>query len=173
MSQETKKKKEIRMPHTYVIIFCVILFCWLLTFLVPVGKYDTHKVEWQTEEGKTKSKTVLKTETFRYQYDLDESKLKTNLEILIKDEAKLKDAGLEKDTVQELLKADIAQWNEEKLDEAGLTEPVIYGLYSDSVYDTSSKAPSSYPNSSLSTKLSEREEKLTATKDLFFLFDSL
>ncbi|MEG0774715.1 putative basic amino acid antiporter YfcC [Clostridium sp.] len=140
MSRETKKKKEIRMPHTYVIIFCVILFCWLLTFLVPVGKYDTHKVEWQTEEGKTKSKTVLKTETFRYQYDLDESKLKTNLEVLIKDDAKLKDAGLEKGTVQELLKTDVTQWDENKLDEAGLTEPVIYALYNDSVYDTSSKA---------------------------------
>lgn len=140
MSKETKKNKEIRMPHTYVIIFCVILFCWLLTFLVPVGKYDTHKVEWKTEEGKTKSKTVLKTETFRYQYELDENKLKTNLEKLIKDDVKLKESGLEKTKVEELLKADIKEWDDSKLEEAGLTEPVIYSLYKETVYDTSSKA---------------------------------
>lgn len=140
MSKETKKNKEIRMPHTYVIIFCVILFCWLLTFLVPVGKYDTHKVEWKTEEGKTKSKTVLKTETFRYQYDLDESKLKTNLEQLIKDDVKLKDSGLEKTKVEGLLKEDIKEWDDSKLEEAGLSESVIFNLYKDTVYDTSSKA---------------------------------
>jgi uncharacterized ion transporter superfamily protein YfcC len=139
MSKERKNNKELRMPHTYVIIFCVVTFCWLLTFLVPVGKYDTHKVEWQTEDGKTKSKTVLKTETFRYEYNLDNSKLKTNLDELIKNDEKLKDLGINKTKLEELLKTDAKQWDDKKLEEAGFTEPVIYGLYKDTVYDTATK----------------------------------
>ena len=98
-----KQTKQVKVPHTYVIIFFVIIACWLLTFLVPVGKYDTHKVEWTNDQGKTKSKTVLMSETFRYQYELDNGKLKTNLEALIKDEVKLTENQLEKEKLEALL----------------------------------------------------------------------
>lgn len=132
--------KTIKMPHTYVIIFAVIVACWLVTFLVPVGKFNTHEVEWTTSDGGTKTRTVLQTETFRYQYDLDEGKLKTELEALVKNDAKLQEVGLDKATIEGLLAKDVAEWNESTLDEAGLTEPTIYGLYKESVYDTSVKA---------------------------------
>ena len=32
-------------PHTYAIIFAVILVCWILTFLIPAGKFSTHTIE--------------------------------------------------------------------------------------------------------------------------------
>ena len=35
-----KKKKRFQMPHTYIIIFFVILFAAVLTMFVPLGKYD-------------------------------------------------------------------------------------------------------------------------------------
>lgn len=135
-----QKNKTIKMPHTYVIIFAVIVACWLVTFLIPVGKYDTHEVEWTTSEGITKSRTVLITDTFRYQYDLDEDKLKTELQSLVKNDAKLEEAGLDKVAIEGLLAKDIKEWNESALDEAGLTESSIYGLYKEAVYDTSTKA---------------------------------
>jgi uncharacterized ion transporter superfamily protein YfcC len=134
-----KQTKQVKVPHTYVIIFFVIIACWLLTFLVPVGKYDTHKVEWTNDQGKTKSKTVLKSETFRYQYELDNVKLKTNIETLIKDDAKLKENQLEKEKLEGLLKNEVSKWDAATLDEAGLTEPTIYGMYKDTVYNTDKK----------------------------------
>jgi len=135
-----KQTKQVKVPHTYVIIFFVIIACWLLTFLVPVGKYDTHKVEWTNDQGKTKSKTVLMSETFRYQYELDNGKLKTNLEALIKDDAKLTENQLEKEKLEGLLKNDPSKWDTAALEDAGLTEPTIYGMYKDTVYNTDKKA---------------------------------
>lgn len=35
---------KMKTPHTYAIIFAAIFLCWLLTFLVPAGKFSTHKV---------------------------------------------------------------------------------------------------------------------------------
>ncbi|GLC31374.1 putative basic amino acid antiporter YfcC [Clostridium omnivorum] len=140
MSKETKKNKVIQMPHTYVIIFWVIIVCWLLTFIVPVGKFDTHKVKYTDADGNEKTKTVLMTDTFRYEHQLNKSKLKTNLEDLIKDDAKLKDAGLDKAKVEGILKEDTSAWDDKKLEEAGLSETTIYGLYKEEVYDTSSNA---------------------------------
>ncbi len=142
-AQKKPRTEAMRMPHTYIIIFGVVLFCYLLTFLVPVGKFDTTKVKYTDANGKEKTKTVLKPETFRYQYNLDKAKLKTNLEQLIANDAKLKEAGLEKDKVEAIAKSDVAKIDDKSLEEAGLTESVIYGLYKDSVYDTSSKIKNS------------------------------
>ena len=35
-----EKKKGFTMPHNYVIIFCIILFAALLTYIIPAGSYD-------------------------------------------------------------------------------------------------------------------------------------
>ena len=37
------EKKKFQMPHTYIIIFGVILVAALLTCFIPLGKYDTKK----------------------------------------------------------------------------------------------------------------------------------
>jgi len=142
MSEQTKKNKEIRMPHTYVIIFGVVIFCWLLTFLIPLGKFDTTKVTYTDANGKEKSKTVLVTTSFRYQYNLDVAKLQPKLQELAGDEAKLQEAGIDKAALDAFLSTNPAEWNQDALDEIGLTEPVLHNLYGTEVYDTSKKLKS-------------------------------
>lgn len=39
MKQHAKVKKKWNVPHTYVIIFMVIIFCALLTWVIPAGEY--------------------------------------------------------------------------------------------------------------------------------------
>ena len=34
-----------KVPHTLAIIFCLILFCAVLTWLVPAGRYDYQNIE--------------------------------------------------------------------------------------------------------------------------------
>ena len=41
-----KKKKTFQMPHTYIIIFGVILFAALLTVFIPLGKYETREITY-------------------------------------------------------------------------------------------------------------------------------
>ena len=43
------KKLKLKIPHTYTIIFCIILFMTILTWLVPSGVFDTRK----TDDGRT------------------------------------------------------------------------------------------------------------------------
>lgn len=56
--------KATRVPDTYIIIFFVVLFAAMLTYLIPVGTFDTHEVSYQMGE-KTKTRTVLIPETFQ------------------------------------------------------------------------------------------------------------
>jgi len=70
---------KMRTPHTYAIIFCVVLFSWILTFIVPAGRFSTHDVQYKDAKGNTKTRTVLMPETFRYSYNLDSKKLSEEL----------------------------------------------------------------------------------------------
>jgi len=143
MSEKTKKNREIKMPHTYVIIFGVILFCWLLTALIPLGKFDTHKVTFTDASGKEKTKTVLIAESFRYQYPLDIAKLKPALEGLATNDAMITDKGLDKAAIEAFVKTDSATWDQATLDGVGLEEPVLYSLFHQSIYDTTKKLKNS------------------------------
>ncbi|MCP3030865.1 putative basic amino acid antiporter YfcC [Halobacillus sp. A1] len=58
-----KKKKAIQMPHTYVIIFCVVLFAALLTYLVPAGVFETEDVTYDNS-GSEETRTVLVPESY-------------------------------------------------------------------------------------------------------------
>ena len=41
MSIETsKKKKGIQMPHTYIILFLIVLVVCLLTYVIPAGQFE-------------------------------------------------------------------------------------------------------------------------------------
>lgn len=136
---KTKTNKQIQMPHTYVIIFCVIIACWLLTFLIPVGKFDTHKVKYMQGE-KEKTKTVLISESFRYQYEFDNEKLKAKLVELSTNEEKLTELGIDKAKLNELVsKNDLSK---SSLSDIGLDEPTLYNLFNDSIYDTSKRVKS-------------------------------
>ena len=58
------------MPHTYIIIFGVILVAALLTCFIPLGKYDTKEITY-TVNGSEKTRTVVDPDSF--QYILDEN----------------------------------------------------------------------------------------------------
>lgn len=135
---EFVKPKATKMPHTYVIIFGVVLLCYLLTFVIPVGKFDTTTAKYIIA-GKEKSRSVLIPESFRYKYDLNEEKLKANLATLVQDQALLDQYELDAAVITELMGTDEKTWDEGSLEEAGLSEKVIYGLYKTDVYDTTSK----------------------------------
>ena len=38
--EQTKKKKLLAVPHTYVIIGIILILVTLLTYIVPAGQYD-------------------------------------------------------------------------------------------------------------------------------------
>ena len=60
--------KQVKMPHTYVIIFGVILLCALMTYLVPVGKFETQEVTYMVGESE-KTRTVVVPDSFTYEKD--------------------------------------------------------------------------------------------------------
>ena len=62
------KKQGVSMPHTFIIIFGVILFAAVLTMFIPLGQYDTKEVTY-TINGAEKTRTVLDADSFRYVLD--------------------------------------------------------------------------------------------------------
>lgn len=63
---KTVENKTVKVPHTYVIIFFVVLFAWFLTILLPVGKFEKTEVKYMVN-GKEKTKTVVKAGSFQYE----------------------------------------------------------------------------------------------------------
>jgi len=39
MSEKIKKKKKINIPHIYVLMFCIIIVCAILTWILPAGEF--------------------------------------------------------------------------------------------------------------------------------------
>ncbi len=130
---------KIKTPHTYVIIFWVVICLWLLTFIVPVSKFDTHSVEYKDASGTVKTRTVLIPETFRYEYKLDMAKLQPKLQELSANQAKLTELGIDQAKLDEFLKTNLTTWDQSKLDKIGLTDSVIFSQFKESVYDTGNK----------------------------------
>lgn len=58
-------KKKIRIPDTYVIIFFVVIFAAILTYLVPVGSFTMEEVQYSTGAG-MKTRTVPVPGSFQY-----------------------------------------------------------------------------------------------------------
>ena len=65
---QMEKKKKFQMPHTYIIIFGVILFAAILTMFIPLGKYETKEITY-TMNGEEKTRTVLDPDSFEYVLD--------------------------------------------------------------------------------------------------------
>lgn len=36
-----ESKKKFQMPHVYILLFIVMLFVWLITYIVPSGAFET------------------------------------------------------------------------------------------------------------------------------------
>ena len=134
------RKKDLtkfKTPHTYAIIFVVVLICWCLTFLIPAGKFSTHDVEYVNASGETDTRTVLQTETFRYMHPLNKDFLAQNLGNLYKDKEAMEEKEIDEEAFAELLKTPADSWDQGALDEVGLTDDTLYGLYGDKFYDNS------------------------------------
>ena len=67
--------KKIKMPDTFVIIFFVVVFASLLTYIVPVGKFEMHEVTYVTNTGEEKTRTVPVPGSFKYELDDNGNKL--------------------------------------------------------------------------------------------------
>jgi len=130
---------KMRTPHTYAIIFAVVLLCWALTFIVPAGKFSTHDVEYVDSNGDTKTKTVLIADSFRYSYNLNTANLASELKELSKDSARLEELGVDQAALEELLATDPSKWSQSDLDDIGLSDDTLYGMYGNSMYDTGKK----------------------------------
>ncbi|MGX7030767.1 putative basic amino acid antiporter YfcC [Vagococcus zengguangii] len=143
MSETNLKKKKdltkIKTPHTYVIIFGVVVFAWLLTFLVPAGKFNTTDIEYKDANGEIATKTVLDQDSFRYQYNLDGNVVIDKLEDLVNDETKLEEIGVAQADVEALIAEGPENISQSALDEANLTDDTLYDLYGKDIYDTSKK----------------------------------
>ncbi len=68
------KKKSFQMPHTYIIIFGVILLAAVLTMFIPQGKYETKEITYILN-GMEKTRTVLDPESFQYVLDENGNKV--------------------------------------------------------------------------------------------------
>ncbi|WP_281658098.1 putative basic amino acid antiporter YfcC [Halobacillus sp. Cin3] len=60
---DKKRKKKFEMPHTYIIIFFVVLFAALLTYIIPAGTFETKEVTYDNS-GTEESRTVLVPDSF-------------------------------------------------------------------------------------------------------------
>ena len=134
------RKKDLtkfKTPHTYAIIFVVVLICWFLTFLIPAGKFSTHDVEYKNAAGEIDTRTVLQTDTFRYMHPLNKDFLAQNLGKLYQDKKSLEEKEIDQEAFAELLKTPADSWDQGALDKVGLTDDTLYGLYGDNFYDNS------------------------------------
>lgn len=147
MLSKSKKEKgktgrdftKLKTPHTYAIIFFVVIACWLLTFLVPAGKFSTHTIEYLDSNGEVSTRTVLMADTFRYSYNLNTDAVQEFLTEMSQNDELMEELGVDKDALADFLGTDSSSWTQADLDELGLTDDVLYGQYGDAIYDTSQK----------------------------------
>lgn len=139
MAKTKRDLTKMKTPHTYVIIFAVVVFAWLLTFLVPAGKFSTEDVEYQDANGDTKTRTVLKQETFRYDYNLDKEFVYDQLTDLVQQPAELAELGVDQEALEAVLDEGEKKLDQAQLDEVNLTDDTLYDMYGDKIYDKSEK----------------------------------
>ncbi|MFR3733996.1 MAG: hypothetical protein ACLTW7_15060, partial [Enterococcus sp.] len=126
-------------PHTYVIIFGVVLLAWLLTFLVPAGKFSTQEIEYTDANGEISTRTVLMQDSFRYAYPLDNEYVYQQLNQLEDDPQELEELDVDPEALAAVLAEGPKEISQSQLDEVGLTDDTLYSLYGEKIYDTSEK----------------------------------
>ena len=67
--------KGFRVPDTYIIIFFVVCFAALLTYLIPQGMYQTQEITYMVD-GAEKTRTVIQDGSFTYALDENGQPLK-------------------------------------------------------------------------------------------------
>lgn len=71
--------KKIKMPDTYVIIFFVVVLASILTYTLPVGKFEMHEVTYKTETGAEKTRKVPVPGSFSYEIDEQGNEVKRGI----------------------------------------------------------------------------------------------
>ncbi|XUB36248.1 C4-dicarboxylate anaerobic carrier [Enterococcus sp. DIV0876] len=135
----SKDLTKMKTPHTYVIIFGVVIIAWLLTFLVPAGKFSTQEIEYTDANGEISTRTVLVQDSFRYAYPLEQEFVYDQLSALEEDTTQLNALSIDPTALEELLAEGPDAMDQSQLDEVGLTDDVLYDLYGEQIYDTSEK----------------------------------
>ena len=130
---------KLKTPHTYVIIFFVVVICWIMTFLIPAGKFSTHEIEYTDANGETATRTVLMADTFRYSYNLDTDFVADALVDISEDQALMEELEVDPEGLAALLETDSSAWTQADLDAVGISDDEMYSLYGEDFYDTSEK----------------------------------
>ncbi len=134
-----KDLTRLKTPHTYAIIFFVVLACWILTFIIPAGKFSTHTIEYTDANGETATRTVLMADTFRYSYGLNTDFVADALADIRENPSQMEEVGVDAEALDALLETDSSQWTQKDLDAAGISDDEMYSLYGEGFYDTSKK----------------------------------
>ena len=121
-----KDYTKLKTPHTYAIIFFVVIVCWLLTYLIPAGKFSTHTIEYTDADGGTATRTVLMADTFRYYYNLDTDFVADALAEISQDQAVMEEWEVDSEALAALMETDSSAWTQEDLDAAGISDDEMY-----------------------------------------------
>jgi uncharacterized ion transporter superfamily protein YfcC len=65
-----KEQKAWKVPHTFIIVFFVVILAALLTYMVPKGQFETQEITYM-KDGEEQTKTVLDSDSFSYVTDED------------------------------------------------------------------------------------------------------
>ncbi|MGM0841253.1 MAG: putative basic amino acid antiporter YfcC [Bacillota bacterium] len=65
-----KEQKAWKVPHTFIIVFFVVLAAAILTYVVPKGQFTTEEITFM-QDGEEQTKTVLNPDSFSYLKDDD------------------------------------------------------------------------------------------------------
>lgn len=115
-----KNITKMKTPHTYAIIFGVVIFAWILTFLIPAGRFSTHDITYTDNNGTEKTRTVLQQDSFRYYYHYNMGAVQKDLTAIANNPEKLDEMGIDKGDLDDLLKTNSAEWTDEDLSMRGL-----------------------------------------------------
>lgn len=132
-----KNITKMKTPHTYAIIFGVVIFAWILTFLIPAGRFSTHDITYKDNNGTEKTRTVLQQDSFRYYYHYNMGAVQKDLTSIANNPDKLDEMGIDKSDLDDLLKTNSAEWTDEDLSDAGITDAALYKEFGMGIYNRS------------------------------------
>lgn len=132
-----KNITKMKTPHTYAIIFGVVIFAWILTFLIPAGRFSTHDITYKDNSGTEKTRTVLQQDSFRYYYHYNMGAVQKDLTSIANNPDKLDEMGIDKSDLDDLLKTNSAEWTDEDLSDAGITDAALYKEFGMGIYNQS------------------------------------
>ena len=65
-----REQKAWKVPHTFIIVFFVVLAAAILTYVIPKGQFATEEITYM-QNGEEQTKTVLNPDSFSYLKDED------------------------------------------------------------------------------------------------------